>query len=315
VRGGIAAAFLALTGCAGGSVPAVSETPRATTTAAATSTSTSQQSAPPQSASPSATASSTPAYGGKPSDLVGRWAVHADGEPATTRLIIDGSAMTVWRHCGTIGGPYAAAPSGELIVFANGFSSDCVPKNSRGSLVPWLDRATLFVVRGASSVDLLAGDGHVLAHLTPGGKPFVPSTVSASLADVPVLTAKQRSELDAPPTAPTPADLTPLTAESLAGSWFPVHGKQGYVTFYPSGYFQGDDGCNRGGGPWRLTASGRLLMVGGPSTFALCGFDVPRAVMSAAALGVAGDRLVLVGATGARIELRRGADPSPPPGN
>jgi hypothetical protein len=267
----------------------------------------------PSGTTPSATASATTSYGGKVSDLVGRWAVHADGEPATTRLIVDGSAMTVWRKCGTIGGPYAAAPSGELIVFTNGFSSDCVPKNAPGSLVPWLDRATLFAVRGRASVDLLSSDGHVLAHLTPGGKPFVPSTVSESLADVPVLTAKQRSALDAPPSVPAPADLTPLTAESLTGSWFPVHGQRGYVTFYANGFFQGDDGCNRGGGPWRLTASGRLLMIGGPSTFALCSFDVPHAIMNAAARGIAGDRLVLVAATGERVELRRGVDPSPSP--
>jgi hypothetical protein len=240
--------------------------------------------------------------------------VHADGEPATTRLIVDGSGMTVWRHCGTIGGPYAAAPSGELIVFANGFSSDCVAKNSSGSLVPWLDRATLFVVRGASSIDLLAGDGHVLAHLTPGDKPYVPSTQWAGAADVPVLSAKQRSALDAPPSVRMPADLTPLTAQSLTGSWFPVDGQTGYVTFYANGYYQAA-GCNRGGGPWRLTASGRLLMVGGPSTLALCGFDVSRAVMSAATVGIAGDRLVLVAATGERVELRRGADPSPAPSN
>jgi META domain len=318
----LAAAALLVSGCAQAS-SARTGAP-ATPSASAGSTSPILPTAPSTSGAPSAaptTASqapsptaSAPAPGVRVSSLVGRWAVIAKGEPATTRLILNGTAgLSVYRHCGSIDGSWRAAPQGAFVNSLSGGSQACFdsPRTDLSSL-PWLWKAHGFrTVTGGWL--LLDANGRELARLTPGDKPYLPPTILASEADPPSLSRAEAAKLDRPPVG-LPAGLTTATAESLAGTWLPVDGTRGYLTLTAAGDWHGSDGCNRSSGSWTVLDGGAVLATIGPTTLVLCtGTQVPLDFAGAAAAGFDGKVLDLVDAAGqVTLRLQRGSAPVTP---
>ncbi|MDX6210832.1 MAG: hypothetical protein QOE24_3223 [Frankiales bacterium] len=324
VRPATAALALVLTGCAslsdGGAAPAVARSVEAstevsteaapTTTSRGTAVSTS-----PVASATSAARSSTPppAKAGKVSDLVGRWAVHASGEPTTTRLVLDAhQGLSIFHACGVLSGSWRAAADGAFITSMSGGSGTCFASTaSPFTALPWLWKATTFR-SSAGSVALLDVHGRVLARLTPGDLPKVTKDDSISLAEVLPLTAADRARLDPVPVA-LPAGLVPATAAALAGTWVPTDGTRGYVTMALTGSYR-SDGCHGQNGSWHVDLQGGLIVTAGPTTLVLCsGTQVPDKLASASAAGFEGPVLDLVDATGhVSLTLHRGPAPATP---
>jgi hypothetical protein len=250
--------------------------------------------------------------GGRVSGLVGRWAVHAKGEPASTRLILDGkSALSVYRDCGVIDGNWRADSGGAFINSLFGGSQACFASHQTDfSSLPWLWKAHGFrTVAGGWS--LLDANGLELARLTPGSKPEVPPTILSSEADAPSLSPTDRAKLDRPPAA-LPAGLTATTTTTLAGTWVPVDASRGYLTLHPLGDWRGSDGCNNTSGSWAVLDGGAVLATSGPTTLVGCsGTDVGFKLIAASAAGFHGTELDLVGPDGqVSLRLQRGTAPA-----
>jgi hypothetical protein len=268
--------------------------------------------APSPSVSPSSTG---PGTGGKVSGLVGRWAVHAKGEPATTRLILDGkSGLSVYRHCGTIDGSWRASSGGVLIDSLYGGSEACFASHATDfSSVPWLWKAHGFRTVAGGWL-LLDANGLELAKLTPGSKPYVPPTILSSEADPPSLSSTDKATLDRPPAA-LPTGLIAATTKTAAGTWVPADGTRGYVTLTTGGGWRGSDGCNDTSGSWAVLDGGVILATTGPSTLVGCsGTDVGRKLITASTAGFDGKMLELVGPDGkVTVRLQPGSPPPPAP--
>lgn len=262
----------------------------------------------------SAKASASHSVGGVVSGLVGRWAVQAAGEPATTRLIVDGTdGFQIFRHCGSLDGSWRAAASGAFVSQIFSGSDACFAGTPSGAPpVPWLDRATSFRSDPGRRL-LLDANGTVLATLTPGGLPYVPATIARSEARVPVLTAAERRSLDRRP-ATLPSDLTAVTAGTITGTWLPVDGSHGYITLDGHHSYVGSDGCNQLSGSYAVVERGGVVATEGVSTAIGCpGVDVPDKMASASVAGFDGQELVLVGADGkVSVRLKRGHAPAQP---
>ncbi|MDQ1714068.1 MAG: hypothetical protein QOC60_13 [Frankiaceae bacterium] len=237
---------------------------------------------------------------------MGMWAITAPGESSTSRLANNGGAMTLWQKCGQSSGIFRAARSGEFTGWFSSFAAACA-----ATPVKWMVNAVSFRARSHDSWALLDLQGAELARFTRADGP---AHVAGQDGVPPVLTPALKAELDRPlPALPTGA--TPVTADQLVGSWIPADGHGGYLLIsggvpnYAGGIFRGDDGCNKSGGSWQLTAEGGVMAsppIG--STLALCdGRDLPRAFSMSAVLGFDGPELLLVSPDGAVLmRLRRG---------
>jgi hypothetical protein len=258
------------------------------------------------------TSTPPPAKTVRVSDLVGRWAVHASGEPTTTRLVLDAhQGVTIFHACGVLSGNWRAAADGAFITSMYGGSGPCFAGTaSPFAALSWLWKATTFR-SSAGSVALLDVHGRVLARLTHGDLPKVTKDVS-SLAEVPPLTAADRARLDPVPVA-LPAGLVPATAAAMAGTWVPTDGSRGYVTITLPGWYR-SDGCNGQNGAWHVDLQGGLIVTTGPTKLVLCsGTQVPYKLASASAAGFEGPVLELVDASGhVTLKLHRGPAPATP---
>jgi hypothetical protein len=247
--------------------------------------------------------------------LVGRWAVHAKGEPDTTRLILDGqSGLSVYRHCGVIDGNWRANPGGVLIDSLFGGSQACFASHKTDlSSLPWLWKARGFRTVAGGWL-LLDVNGRELARLTPGSRPEVPPTILSSLADPPSLSPTDQAKLDLPPAA-LPAGLTAATTKTLAGTWVPLDGGRGYVTLHALGDWRASDGCNDTSGSWAVLDGGAVLATSGPTTLVACsGTDAGFELVSASATGFDGKVLDLIGPDGhVTVRLQAGSPPPPAP--
>ncbi|MFO7690555.1 MAG: META domain-containing protein [Cryobacterium sp.] len=118
------------------------------------------------------------------------------------------------------------------------------------------------------------------------------------------------------PGSGTPSPTASVSPGSLVGTWVLPQTfdapEQPYVSFVQDNTWSASDGCNRVQGTWTLGDDGALNTTAGPQTLMGCdGAALPLAVVTAKAVTVADDTLVLVGGSeiGEDITLVRSTDP------
>jgi hypothetical protein len=233
--------------------------------------------------------------------LVNLWRVSdAQGETESTWLRLDAHEFQLWRDCGMIMGSWRASDS-LFLASVHAASGDC----ATGGLpaVAWLESASAFT-ETADGYELLS-DGVTVATLTVDGAPQPIDTAAEFYTKPPEVTEDVRARFRA--AASLPRELTPVSADALAGKWIPAGGSiaaDPHVVFAGDGTWSGSDGCNGGGGRWAADG-GEFLATSGPSTLIYCdGAAVPSWVSQASAAGVDADgHLHLFDASGAPLGI------------
>lgn len=242
------------------------------------------------------TAGAAPEAGGLPSELIGTWRVEGPDDGATLTI---SDEVRLWGEC-VLMGDWRASREGLFVAGLFGRSGDCAEDGGLGP--SWLHEVTHFAVDGQRRL-LLAG-GEVVATLTPGATPDVPSSMSPDLA-VPIeVTDEIRAALDSA-TRPLPDDLVAPAAEQLLGRWTPLEpdGRPtttpSFAAFHADGSWSGSDGCNGQGGRWVLGDAGAWVATSGAQTLIGCdGISATGIVAPAVRVGLDGEELVLIGRDG-----------------
>lgn len=234
-----------------------------------------------------------------PIGLVGRWSVQAAGEEKGAILRVSDD-MNLFVQCGELFATWAGSGDGQVAVTVNGWSGACGAKFASRGAPTWLTTATSARTT-AEGVDLLATDGHVLAHLTPGP---APSKRRDTLAPTDVPIASQALITRLHNTARLPTDLRPATATQVIGQWRPDPQTKApaSLTVEPDGTWVSNDGCNDSGGQWRMSGGGTLTATAGNSSKVGCaGSSIPGQWGQARRIGFNGATMVLIGADGTTI--------------
>lgn len=233
--------------------------------------------------------------------LVNLWRVSGVAEEEVdTWLRLDAGSFQLWRDCGMIDGAWRTT---ETLFLASTYGAieDCVV----GGTVPrveWLEAVTGYRAAGAGWV-LTDANGAVVATLAVDGAPEPIPTAATFYAEPPVITDSVRELMRKP--APLPAEMSPVTAATLAGKWIPlgyVVPTDPHVVFAEDGTWSGSDGCNAGEGRWVADNAGALLATTGPMTQIGCeGAPVPAWLAGVYLAGLDGERLSLLDADGSEI--------------
>lgn len=234
----------------------------------------------------------TPTVSADPMALVGMWKLQVDGKDAGVLRVAE--EMTLFQDCGGLEASWEASHDGGFIAFNAGGSSSCYTGNVP-QLPTWVHAARGFRVDGDTRV-LVDEAGRTLVTLLPGGKPRIPSTMSAEYySTVPTPSAQLAKRMAEP--APLPSALTAATETTLTRRWQAPDNAKAYLEFHADASFSGSDGCNGEGGRWSLGPSGELLTVSGGHTLIGCGNSQAGSWLAAAArAGIDGDQLVLLDA-------------------
>ena len=110
----------------------------------------------------------------------------------------------------------------------------------------------------------------------------------------------------------TAAPTDGATGDSVVGTWvlekdFPTAPNTPFLTLSETGDWTGSDGCNGGGGTWKIDSEGALTVTAGASTLMACdGAPLPNLFANAAAAVRAGDELTLTGRDGTVTYLELG---------
>lgn len=239
-----------------------------------------------------------------PEGLVGRWRVDAAGEQSGTVLRIGGD-LSLWRKCWDFFGDWMADGHGRFVAGVWAYSPACQGPGPAGPVKPaWLIATRGYRAAGRDWL-LLDSAGHVVARLSPGGKPFPNPNVAPQVWAPPKLDSAQARKLRQ--AVPLPPSARAATTAEVIGKWVPRPGPSAsrsgaYITFRGDGSWIKSDGCNIYRGQWSLGAGGSLLSVSSGSTLVGClgQGEVPM-MTGAMRLGFSGAVLVVRDAGGAVI--------------
>lgn len=225
--------------------------------------------------------------------FLGRWSVQAAGEPPGQTITFGPAGsiggLNLKVPCGKVRGSWNSDGTQRLFdAIVEGADGGCFTRTRHGlTLKPvnWLTPAISYRVMGKDRA-LLNAAGATVAVLHPiagAGSP------EAAVYEQP---------------APLPEGVEAATSATLSGRWLPtdVRGTSAYLAFPRSGAWEGNDGCNRTGGGFRLGTRGRLIATSRGSSLVGCrGSLLGEAMSLASRAGIKNGDLVLYSADGKLI--------------
>lgn len=248
-----------------------------------------------------------------PLALLGTWQVTGTGEHPLPILSLNSDNLEVWARCGAMTGSWAANSEGMIVGILFGGPPACLvgARSAANTSPAWLSSAVRFSASGRDEL-LLDSNGRTLARLVPAPRSETPTTMVVA----PKLRAKESEALRRRLLAVVrlPSGLTPATRLELLGRWIPANRSEdhprhmAYLSIKADGSWSGSDGCNGYYGRWAAGASGRLVVVAGPTTLVGCN-NVPVGYwfQLSVVAGFQGHTLVLVDENGhVTGQLRRG---------